>query len=264
MRLWFRAKWLLATALRLRPAFKARYGISIELLSGRAGELAAKITTERNAGLYVPDINMSGVVGSIVLLKPKGFTEKLDDVLILPDIKNPALWLNNRFPWTDSDHTQVQFTGEVFPGITINNQIVGPNEVKSYEDLLAEKWKGKITMIDPTTASSGSEWFSKFTIALGENYMRAFARQAPMLSRDGRLSVEWVARGRYPVGVALQSTQVWKFFEEGAPITVIDTEIGSLSPQHGCITLMKNAPHPNAAKVFINWLLTKEGQEAAS
>lgn len=242
----------------------AQYGVTVELVAGKAAEIAQKTLSERNAGLFIPDINMSGVVGSIVLLKPRGVTEKMDTALILPDVKNPAIWLNGVFPWVDSDHTQIQFIGEVFPGILVNTQAVPPGEIKSYQDLLNPKWKGKMVLADPTTPSSGSQWFSKMTLVLGEDYMRSIVKQAPVISRNDRLSVEWVAQNKYPVGVALQSAQIWKFIAEGAPVAVVDTEVGALSPGHGCISLMKNAPHPNAAKVFINWMLTKEGQTAFS
>ncbi len=240
----------------------AKYGITVELLSGKAAEIAQKVFSERGAGLYIPDVNMSGVVGSIVLLKPRGVTEVMDPALILPEVKDASLWLNNKFPWVDSAHTQVQFIGEVFPGILINTKLVGADEIKSYQDLLDPKWKGKLVLTDPTNPSSGSQWFSKMTLVLGEDYMRAFVKQQPAISRNDRLNVEWVAQGKYPVGVALQSAQVWKFISEGAPVAVIDTEVGALSPGHGCISLMKNAPHPNAARVFLNWLLSKEGQTA--
>ncbi|MBI4334408.1 MAG: extracellular solute-binding protein [Chloroflexi bacterium] len=240
----------------------ARYGITLELLSGKAAEIAQKTLSERNAGLYIPDVNMSGVVGSIVLLKPRGVTQGLDSALILPEVKEPNVWLEGRMPWVDNDHTQIQFVAEVFPGVTINTEMPGTKDIRVYRDLLDPKWKGKMVLADPTNPSSGSQWFAKMTGPLGEDYMRAFARQEPVISRNDRLMVEWIARGRYPIGVAMQASQVWKFMREGAPITVVDTEVHALSPQHGCISLMKDAPHPNAAKVFLNWLLSKEGQTA--
>ncbi len=241
---------------------QSKYGVTIELLTGKAAEIAQKTIAERNAGVYIPDINMSGVQGSVLLLKPSGATDTLDKTIILPEVLDTSVWLGNRLGWTDNEHTQIQFIAEVFPGITVNTQMVGANDIKVYKDLLDPKWKGKLVMSDPTTPGAGSDWFSKMAIALGPDYMRALAKQEPLLSRDDRLSVEWVARGKYPIGVALQSAQIWKFIGEGAPINVVEAEVSSLSPQHGCVTLMKNAPHPNAARVFINWLLTKEGQTA--
>jgi iron(III) transport system substrate-binding protein len=70
-----------------------------------------------------------------------------------------------------------------------------------------------------------------------------------------------LAHGKYPVLVAGSADEVNPFIRNGAPIAIVPTEDSrTLSPSSGIVSLINRAPHPNAAKLFLNWILTKEGQ----
>ena len=90
-------------------------------------------------------------------------------------------------------------------------------------------------------------------------------KQEPAILNDDRLAVEWVARGKSSIGLALRSNEIHAFMKAGSPIVVINPkEGGYLSVSHGTISLFKNAPHPNASIVYLNYLLTRQGQTAYS
>lgn len=96
--------------------------------------------------------------------------------------------------------------------------------------------------------------------------MRELARQEPLILRDKRLQVEWVARGKYPVSIAASTDLITQFKNAGALLSqqLLKEEIQYVISGSGNVTLLKGAPHTNAAKAFINWLLSSEGQTHVS
>ncbi len=96
-------------------------------------------------------------------------------------------------------------------------------------------------------------------------FLQQLARQDMALTRDQRLLGEWVARGKNPIGIAASVGVVGPLSKAGAPISWIRLgEGGLLHPAGSVLGLAGRAPHPNAAKVMANWLLTAEGQRLYS
>ena len=91
--------------------------------------------------------------------------------------------------------------------------------------------------------------------------MRELVKQEPFITRDQRLQAESLARGKYAVAIGVQPDIQAEFIKMGARIQTIIPEEGAwLGGGPGLIAAFSKAPHPNAAKVFINWFLSKEGQ----
>lgn len=250
-------------------AFNEKYGIKVEAISASGRELATKILTERKAGLYLGDVYVGGAKTQVTPFKPEKVLDPLEPVLILPEVTDPKKWWNERLPWVDPDHMIFTFT--LYPGTTyaINTTMVKKEEVKSYKDLLDPRWKGKIVMGDPTLAGGPvQKWFValaydviKIESMSGMDFMRALAKQEPAILKDRRLQVEWVAHGKYPITIAPDTPSMTDFINAGAPIAYVNPVEGNfLTSGYGGVSLINRAPHPNAARVFINWLLTKEGQ----
>lgn len=151
------------------------------------------------------------------------------------------------------------------PGVSINTDLVKPDEITYWNDLLAPKWKGKIIMPDPALPSAASTWFFWTTEALGKDFMYSLVKQEPRVIRDERLVSEWLAQAKYPVALAVPYTKLAEFLHAGAHIGFVKpSDYHALANGSGLLSLMNKAPHPNAAKVFINWLFTKEGQTLLS
>ena len=86
-----------------------------------------------------------------------------------------------------------------------------------------------------------------------------------MITRDSRLQSEWVARGRYPVTVGLDSQSTYQMHKNGGPIRLVPAEGGTnLSAGGSCFVMPVKRPHPHAAVAVLNWLLTPKGQEIYS
>ena len=254
----------------LAKAFFSKFGITVESLTGTGFQVSEKIIRERRAGLFLSDLYQGGVTTPTLLLKPAGVLDPLEPTFIIPDLKDPELikkiWWEGKLQWVDSDHKILSFMAFPIPWLVINTDLVKIDEINSYRDLLNPKWKGKIVMFDPTMTGPGGKLFSTSSrYIVGLDFWREFAKQDPLILRDSRIVVEGVARGKYAFTISPLTDVVEAFRREGAPLAYkMPVEGGSLTTGHGGIAILNNAPHPNAAKIFINWLLSKETVELFS
>jgi iron(III) transport system substrate-binding protein len=242
----------------LIQAFRKRYpGIALERQAGRGSELAAKIRTEQDARRVVADFYpvASSVTRS---LAADGRIEHF----IPPLAMEPGVrWFVD--PLVD----EKEFSGKPFPfvlghspcGIMINTRLVPPGkEPKSWKDILDPQWRGNIIFHDPRVGGYGNRtWFSMRAI-YGEAFLKQLVAQDLVLERQYNLMAMGVARGEYSIGVGVTPREVApvesapvKYYAaaEGTPLTVATA------------VLVKGAPHPNAAKLFLNFLLSKEAQD---
>jgi len=145
--------------------------------------------------------------------------------------------------------------------VAVNTERVKLGEIGGYADLLDPKWKGQIVINDPTISGRGLDWFQVMDRLLGPDYMKKLLDQEPVVTRDRRLQVEWLARGKYAAGLALDTSVTQEFIKKGAQIKFVWPREGvQLGAEKGGLALINKAPHPQAAKVFANWLLTREAQ----
>lgn len=247
----------------LSKAFKERFGIDAEWIVGRGGELGERMLRENRAGLNQGDMYIGGSTTAITVLKPANTFIPLEPWLVLPEVKDNKYWFEGSLPFADKDRLLITFLIYLNQNIAINNSLVKPGEIKSYKDFLNPKWKDKILLNDPTIPGSAGRWaimVGHYIPDLGWDFHRALAKQNPTLMRDERLMAEWLARGKFPILIGVER-QVRDFKELGAPVDLQVLKEGNYGASgYGNVALLRNAPHPGAAKVFVNWLLSKEGQ----
>lgn len=244
-------------------AFEGKYGISIEWIPGRAGvELNRRLITERNAGLYLADVMLVGSSTMITELKPKGILAPLLPLILLPEIKDPSQWYGGKLPFADKERRYV-FPPVLYVSTTmfLNEQLIKTEVLKSHRGFLKPELKGKIIMGDPTIPSAAMRWFGVTAEVMGLEFLKEFANQLASVQRDERMVVEWVAAGKYPIGIGVKTDPIMEFRRAGAPIRHFTTkEINFLSGGSGVLCVINNPAHPQATKVFANWLLSREGQ----
>ncbi len=246
----------------LGNTFKAKYDLELEMITGRGAEIAERLVRERRAGLYAADLYLDGTTAIFTLIKPQGMLQPLEPMLILPEVTRPDVWFEGHLPFMDNDKFVLSFLAYASGGIYINSNFVKKDDLVSYKDLLLPAWKGKIAMNDPTVGGSGGMWFSTLGVrVLGLDYLRALAQQDVMLSRDERLLSLWLAQGRYALEIGISSGPIIEMQKTGVPITEIILKEGAYLTSGGSssVAVYRNNPHPNATKVFVNWLLSKEG-----
>ena len=154
--------------------------------------------------------------------------------------------------------------------VYVNRDVLPESDLASriaVNDLLNPKLKGKIVWDDPRELGSGVNLATLIVKSQGEDFLRKFlSDQQPILSRDSRQQVEWLVRGTYPVGLSIDQNELEKLRSQGLGKNVvkldIDLGVSTAIPKFGTLARFNKAPHPNAAIVFANWLLSKEGQTA--
>lgn len=250
-------------------AFQDKFGIEVEFVSASPAELARRMLSERKAGIYTTDIFITGNIIMQTVMKPAGALDPIKPVLILPEVIDPKVWWGGDLRWLDPrDNNILGMWAYPSLPLIINSEMVNPADLKSYKDLLKPEWKGKIIMGDPTVPSAAASWFAGMAFGmpqLGLPYLRELAKQEPLVTRDLRLQVEWIARGKYAIGLAAQQDFVTEFIKTGAPLKWVSPEDGVwLAVGSGYITLLNKPPHPNAAKLFLNWVLTRDTQTLLS
>ncbi len=256
----------------LIDAFQKAYpDIKVEFISGDSNERVSRLTTERAAGKYLADLLVDGTTNEVTVLKESKTIVDLKPALILPEVVDENAWLGHQLAWADASapFTTLMFQGGVNNIIFYNTNMVKPTDFSSYWDLLDPKWKGKIVATDIRNPGPGGvpSRFMYKNPDLGPTFLkRFFGETGVTLSNDQRQMVDWVAKGQYPLGVLLSDTDVQTAIGQGLPIAPVPAdrlkEGASIGPGYGGVVLVDRAPHPNAAKVYINWLLSKEGQIA--
>lgn len=240
---------------------KSKYGLTLEVVAGPGGQLAAKIIQEAKAGLDRSDLYISGSTTITLNLKPEGLLQPIEPLLILPEVKDPKVWLEEKLPFMDKEGMIMGFSAYIQQGLSYNADYVSKQELQSYRDLLAPKFKSKIAMSDPTVAGAGSAWASTIGLrVMGIDFLKEFVKQDITTTRDLRQLVDWLARGKYYIGIGAGGL-LGDLQKAGVPVYEYSPrEGGFLTVGWGTLAVFKKAAHPNATRVFVNWLLTKEGQ----
>ncbi len=232
---------------------KAFPNITIEYSGGRGGEQATKLKAERDGGVYSTDVMLSGNQTGITQLKPMGALDPIEPALLLPEVTERKYWRGNTFEFSDKEGKYILvFVKQVKIQLAYDPMQVKPNEIDELYELLDPKWKGKIVINDPLPSGAGFVSFQWIWKVLGP---------------DKAKQLEWVAQGKYPILLAPSDTALQQLLQRGLKFDVLAEfkDYGSYTTaSSGAAMLINKAPHPNAATIFLNWVLSKEGQMAWS
>jgi ABC-type Fe3+ transport system substrate-binding protein len=188
--------------------------------------------------------------------------------LILPGVTDPKNWVGGKMKFADKADTYIAYFGEQVSGFPLaNTTMVKPGTITSWNDLLKPEFKGKIAIYDPRVPGPGVATSSFIADAMGLDYIKKlYVDQQPKFSRDGRQLVEWVARGINPIAVGVSFSEIENFKKAGIktiePIAMPNAPLRITASFYPHVP--KQAPHPNAAAVFMNWYASKPGQEVNS
>jgi iron(III) transport system substrate-binding protein len=251
------------------PEFEKEYpDIKLVSVTGRGSQLAQRLITERRGDRFLADVFNSGGVTTHGQLHAAKVLDPIKPALLLPEVTDTSKWYQNKHHYTDPEGEYVfSYVGSATYGsVHYNTKLVDPKEFKSYWDLLNPKWKGKVVARDVRVPGPGSGNARLFYHHpdLGPSFVRKlFGEMDIQLFRDYRQGPDWLAVGKYSICFFCDA-DVLK--QQGLPVDTFGPkafkEGGGLVQQFGTVTLVNKAPHPNAAKVFINWLLSRKGQIA--
>jgi iron(III) transport system substrate-binding protein len=260
----------ITTSAELRVAiekhFEKRFGIDVEPVVGRAPNVIRRMVEESKGGVRYVDVHVGGSESIITGLLPEGILEAVEPLMLLPEVKDTKQWWGGHV-WADNAKKFVYSSlAHQSESLWYNPQVVRPEEVRSYDDLLDEKWQNKIGLLDPRTPGSGASIWSYIREIKGEEYLKRLVAQKLLINRDQRLLAENLARGKISFVMGLGYYSYAPFLKAGLPVHPLSTlkEGTYISGGSGHLVALKNPPHPNAAKIFINWFLSREGQDVYS
>jgi iron(III) transport system substrate-binding protein len=249
---------------------KAYPKIKVVTVTGSGTQLAPRIANERRAGKYLADVYNGGGNSLHQTLYLGKMLDPIKPALILPDVVDESKWWEGKHKYVDPEGVYVfAYEGNVSSGggPSYNSKLLNAKDFKSYWDFLDPKLKGKIVSADlRQVRGAGLSWqYLYYHPQLGPPYFkRLFGEMGVIMSTDLRQAVDWMASGRVVVCVPCQGSSVAQARNQGLPVDQFEPyqfkEGVSISSAFGQLALMNRAPHPNAAKVFINWLLSREGQ----
>jgi iron(III) transport system substrate-binding protein len=251
---------------------KAYPKIKVTSVTGSGTQLAPRIVAERRGEKYLVDVYSGGGTSLYQNLYLGKVLDPIKPALILPEVIDPTKWWEGKHKYIDREGRYIiVYEGNVAAGASpaYNTNLINPKDYRSVWDFLNPKLKGKIVSPDirRVRGTGPSLQYLYYHADLGPEFLRRFYGEMDVtLTADLRQALDWLAVGKFALSMPAQSSYTAKAKMQGLPVDEFDPhhfkEGASLSVAFGQLALMNRAPHPNAARVFVNWLLSREGQSA--
>lgn len=240
--------------------------IKINVVGARGGEHVSRIMAERRAGKFLADVGNLGNTSPYTLYQGK-VLEPIASAYILPEVKDESKWWQGRHQFIDPEGKYILvYVGAPLFLVGYNTQQVSPSSFKSYWDILDPKWKGKIVAFDPKAGGFAAtrDRFFYHNAELGPPFLRRlFGETALTLYARYPQGEDWLAAGKYSLCLCRHQS-ISEAKTQGLPVDLMEPtqfkEGVGVESRAKTLVLMNQAPHPNAAKVFLNWFLSREGQ----
>ena len=240
--------------------------IKISVVTARGGEHVSRVMAERRAGKFLADIGNLGNTSPYTLYQSKTL-EPIASSFILPEVGDESKWWQGKQQFIDPENRYILvYVGAPLFLVGYNTKLVDPGGFKSYWDLLDPKWKGKIVAFDPKAGGFAAtrDRFFYHNPELGPPFLRRlFSEMALTLYARFPQGEDWLAAGKYSICLCRHQS-ISEAKTQGLPVDLMDPssfkEGTGVESRAKTLVLMNRAPHPNAAKVFLNWFLSREGQ----
>src|SRR5260221_1027448 len=255
-------------------AFGKQYGIKAVFSGGNAAEVKARVLAERAQGVYTVDITAQGGTGTQGFVDAK-VVQPLTPLIINPEAtdRSKNFYITQSI-WSDKDHVFCQYVAmdanynnaEFY----YNTQKVSQAEidsVKGWKDLLDPKWKGRIVLGDLASGEASTDR-GRLWLILGKDWFETLLRQQQpkvVAYGDERTYADGVARGDFQIALFPPGTgSLQKAIQAKLPVANMLRTMAEGVPHTGSqrMCVMDHPAHPNAAKLFANWMLMKDGQTA--
>lgn len=203
--------------------------------------------------------------GSGELALPRDQMQPIKPLLILPKVADGKYWANGEIFYIDSQKMYFpQAADYVSFRVFANADKLNVSELRVFSDLLDAKYKGKIVSADPTGMAGGQGFAEGVMHTRGPEFLeKLYKGQNVRLTRNGTQLVEMAVRGTYPIVIGALQSDIDKFVSQGFNLQYVDFQDWPPFSTGGrsVVKMPKKAPHPAAAAVFVNWFLSKPGQE---
>ena len=256
-----------------KDAFEKAYpGITVRLFQANStSERDSRYLREYEAKVAKVDVLVSGAGSMGGRILPAGALQPLRPFL-RPETLDPKKWVDGEPFWVDKEKQYVIVADQPVGAAVVANKSISPDALKSWNDLLDPKWDGKIISLDPR--QSGQTFaltlFLYFNPDLGPDYVaKLYNKGRIVFSQDTRQIIEWVESGRMQLAIGVREPEIASIEKIGAKVVTV----AALEAKGVRQTMLVGAdaaaaipnielPHPNAAKVYVNWFFSKGGQQA--
>jgi iron(III) transport system substrate-binding protein len=240
--------------------------VKISVISARGGEHVSRLMAERRAGKFLADVGNLGNTSPYTLYQGKTL-DPIASAFILPEVKDDSKWWQGKQQFIDPEGRYILvYVGAPLFLVGYNTKLVSSHAFKSYWDLLDPNWKGKIVAFDPKAGGFAAtrDRFFYHNPELGPTFLRRlFSEMALTLYARFPQGEDWLAAGKYSICLCRHQS-ISEAKSQGLPVDLIEPasfkEGVGVETRAKTLVLMNQAPHPNAAKVFLNWFLSREGQ----
>jgi ABC-type Fe3+ transport system substrate-binding protein len=221
---------------------------------------------EKRAGKHLVDLSIGGGGTMVMVYYKAKVLQAIAPLLLLPEVRDETKWWSKKHLYADPEEKHVFMAqGDSGSGIgAINTNLVKPNELQSWWDLLTARWKGKIVMTDPNSAGNIGSWrFLYYSPDLGPGFLKRLLTETSLtFASNEHQMMDWVGSGKYNIHVMAKFENTENARKQGLPVTQVfsEKEGDTVSTGSGHLCVFKEAPHPNAVKVYVNWFLSREGQ----
>ncbi|MDO8636951.1 MAG: extracellular solute-binding protein [Dehalococcoidia bacterium] len=246
------------TGISIAKAFKEKYGITVEIITGRGAEFTERLKTEKRMGSILADVCDNNATNAKTM-KKEGLTKSVAGEL--PVLREKGVWVADVLGIDPQDKHLISFNFTIYSPWVNTRLVKSGEEPKVWKDLLDPKWKSKMIATDTTTSPG---LYQSFVPLIREKvvdteFLKALYNQDLRFSSTIQDEAGLLARGDRAISIRGNDSVYSRFINEGAPIKVIDLSDGVVLSVIS-IVAFEGSPHPNAAKVFLNWLMSPEGQ----
>ena len=243
--------------------------VKVVLVSGRSGQLVTRLMAERRAGKYLADVAKLGTGSASSLYRARPFPlQPIEGSLFLSEVTDKSKWWQGKQQYADPEGKYIlsPCVSVHIDLVSYNTELVKPADVTSYGDILNPKWKGKIGSMDPR-AAGGREGgrLIYYHPDLGPQFFRRLLTETDLvLSHDPRQAVDWLAQGKLAFLLFTSPREVLRAKEQKLPVDILDPrrmkEAPVVETAASSFMFMDKPANPNAARLFLNWLMSREGQ----
>jgi iron(III) transport system substrate-binding protein len=253
----------------LTLGFQKKYpAIRVELLSMAGNQIGPKVFNELAAARNTTDVAVTGSTTALETLLAGKAVAPIKPILGGPNTRDLTKWRGGKLTFSDEAQSyNLVFSSYVKAPFIYNSSQVSASDFHSWKDLLDPKWVGKIALKDPLSAGGGlgnsTLWYTH--PGLGKEFMRQFLTQKDLvMPRDDRQMLDFAARGKHPIAIGPSDVLTNEFIARGLPLKHLAPETlkeGTyITSGNGTLVVIRSAPHPNALRVYVDYLLSPEGQ----
>jgi ABC-type Fe3+ transport system substrate-binding protein len=240
--------------------------IKISVVTARGVDLVPRIMAERRAGKFLADLGNLGNTSPYNLYQSK-VLEPISSAFLLPEVADESKWWQGKHQFIDPEGKYIfVYVAAPLYLVAYNTKLADPSEFKSYWDLLKPKWKGKLAVFDVRAGGFAAtrERFFYYHPELGAEFVRRlYGEMEPTLYRRFPQGEDWLAAGKFALCLCRHQS-ISEAKSQGLPVDLVEPasfkEGIGVESRAKTLVLMNKPPHANAAKVFISWFLSRQGQ----